>query len=95
MRLPDLPPAEREWVVRHSFACQAMGLGSLVPLLGMPLAVMAVAEFWRVSRRSGGGWNPARRHLLLGLWLGLAGCVLALNLLVMAGLLIIRHVSAV
>lgn len=93
MSLPDLPPAERVWVVRRSLACLGMGCGSLVPGLGAPLAVMAVAEFWRVSRRARGHWNPARRELLLGLWLGLVGCVLLLNLLLVAGLLVIRALT--
>jgi hypothetical protein len=41
----------------------------------MPFAITAVYIFYRTGRRWAGEWNPARRYLLAGFWLGLIGLI--------------------
>jgi hypothetical protein len=71
-------PAIKMEMIEGSLRCFVRGLWGFLPLIGLPLAVMALSQYMRVGRISAGQWNPAHRYvfwgmfcawLALGLWL--------------------------
>jgi hypothetical protein len=66
-------PVSRVEVIERSLRCFVLGLLALVPVLGVPLAVEALFEFWRVRREGGPDWNPASRYLVAGERLAILG----------------------
>jgi uncharacterized membrane protein len=63
-------------MIRRSVRCQVLGIVGLFPLLGLPLAIAALAENRRVRRISGGQWNPAHRQLHRGVFCARVGVLL-------------------
>jgi hypothetical protein len=61
---------DRKKLIESSLRCFAMGLMGLVPVLGMPLAVLALLHFRRAILHQGGQWNPAGNYLLWGVICG-------------------------
>jgi len=53
-------------IIQRSLRCFWFGFFGLLPLLGIPLAVMSNAEYLRVRRGLGGEWNPARHYCIWG-----------------------------
>ena len=70
------PRAKIEQMER-SLQCFVCGWLSLLPLLGLPFGIGAVALYTRVRLRAAGEPNPARRYLRWGLILGLLGVVIS------------------
>jgi hypothetical protein len=64
-------------VIQRSLHCFVLGLISLVPLLGLPLAIRALQLYWQVKADVGQDWNPADVYCLWGGRLAFWGCVLA------------------
>jgi hypothetical protein len=58
---------ERIELVRRSLRCFTFGVLGLSPLLGLPVAGLAMGEFVRATRRAGAQWNPASKWLHWGL----------------------------
>jgi hypothetical protein len=58
---------DRIEAIERSLRCFTLGLLGLIPLLGIPAALVAHGEFRRVRRHYGRCWNPARKYLLLGI----------------------------
>jgi hypothetical protein len=54
-------------MIERSLTCFSCGLLGLVPLLGIPFAIVALQEHWRVKRDGVGIWNPARSYLKWGI----------------------------
>jgi hypothetical protein len=52
--------------IRRSLLCFQFGLVGLVPVIGIPWAVMAMTQYQRVKLGWDSGWNPAERYLLWG-----------------------------
>ncbi len=68
-------PQHRIRLIEGSLRCFALGVLSLVPLLGLPAAMLAWQEHARTRRQAGDEWNAAHRYLVLGYllsWFGLA-----------------------
>ena len=53
-------------MIERSLNCLACGLVGLIPVLGLPLAIRALQQSWRVKRDGAGMWNPAERYLQSG-----------------------------
>ena len=66
-------------MIENSQRCLLWGLLSLFPVVGMAFAVHALFLYRRACRAAPDEWNPARRHLLLGLTAALVGLVLSLG----------------
>ena len=71
---------DRIETINGSLRCFVFGLLSLVPLLGIPLGVLALLHFRRVAVENGSGWNPARIYLWWGFVLGGMGLLASLLL---------------
>jgi hypothetical protein len=74
---------DRIRVIEGSLRCFIAGCLSMIPLLGIIAAGVAIFSFHRVRRLAGGGWNPAHSYLLCGAilaWTGLAFTLIGLAL---------------
>jgi ABC-type Fe3+ transport system permease subunit len=60
------PPQARIEIIQCSMQCFVLGFVALVPLVGLPVGVWVLMRYWRVKRRYGFKWNPARRYLHWG-----------------------------
>jgi hypothetical protein len=81
------PPAERIRLIERSMRCFVLGLLSLIPLVGLGLAVLAIRLHIRAWADGDHGWNPARVYLAAGLclaWVGVLISLLAIGLFVVA-----------
>jgi hypothetical protein len=57
------PPPLRVEIIERSLRCFILGLFSLLPVIGLPLAAVVLVENWRIKSRAGAAWNPAGRYL--------------------------------
>ena len=61
-------------VIEQSVGCQFLGVWSLVPVIGIGLAIVALERYHRACAEVGDEWNPARAQLIRGAvfaWVGL------------------------
>ena len=72
-------------VIERSLNVFTLGWFSLIPLLGVVPALLAIYWYRKSSDEAGMEWNPAGRYALCGCVLALAG--LALSLLGIGGAL--------
>jgi hypothetical protein len=81
-------------LIERSLRCFAFGLASLIPVFGIPMAVLAVLQFRTVALGRGREWNPADRYLLWGFLfagLGLLLSSLVFGLIMLAVLEYLSH----
>ena len=69
-------------VIEGSLRCFVAGCLSMIPLLGIFPAVVAIYSFHTVRREAGQSWNPARGYLQCGCFL--AWCGLSMTLIGLA-----------
>jgi hypothetical protein len=74
-------------IIERSLNCFAYGLVGLVPGLGIPFAIVALQEHWRVKRDGVGMWNPARTYLKWGIIC--ARLSLAISLILVASIVLL------
>ena len=82
-----LTPADKVRVIEQSLRCFAFGLLSLIPLLGLPFAILAVVRQVNAMPQSDQEWNPAKPYLVWGFglaWLGGLISLAALAIIVVA-----------
>ena len=60
------PPLGKIEMIERSMRCFTLGLFGLLPVIGIPMAVMALAHYRRVELGRGAMWNPAQRYLFWG-----------------------------
>jgi hypothetical protein len=53
-------------MIEGSLRCFEFGLLGLLPVIGIPMAVLSVAQYRRVKRGQGEMWNPAHRYFFWG-----------------------------
>jgi hypothetical protein len=53
-------------IIEGSLRCFAYGLISLLPVIGIPMAIVSTLYYTRVKRGRGEMWNPADRYLFWG-----------------------------
>lgn len=76
---PELPdPADGILAITCSLRCFAFGLAGMVPVLGLPLAVVAFKNFRLARAATKGKWNPAQAYLIWGSIFGSLGLLLSL-----------------
>ncbi|MDB6108630.1 MAG: hypothetical protein JWR69_380 [Pedosphaera sp.] len=68
---------DRIKLIESSLRCFAMGLVGLVPVLGMPIAVLALLQFRKAILHQGGQWNPAGNYLIWGAVCGGLGLLIS------------------
>ncbi|MGZ4964229.1 MAG: hypothetical protein ACXWC8_16865, partial [Limisphaerales bacterium] len=54
-------------LIERSLSCFYFGVVGLIPFLGIPHAIRALQQYWRVKRDINGMWNPARTYLNWGI----------------------------
>jgi len=69
---PDSDPSQRIEMIRGSLRCFYLGLAGLIPVIGIPFALVSVLILYKV-RKAAAGWNPAERYLKAAGWLGPLG----------------------
>jgi len=78
------PPLNKIEMIERSMRCFVLGLIGLLPVIGIPMAVMSMFHYQRVKQGQGAMWNPAQRYLF---WGGLCARVGLLPALILAVLL--------
>jgi hypothetical protein len=73
-----MSPAEGIEAIQYSLRCFAYSVASLVPVLGVPMAVAAFVNFRKARALTRGDWNPAQAYLIWGSALGSLGLLLSL-----------------
>jgi hypothetical protein len=58
--------SERIRIIERSLRCFVFGLLSLIPVLGVPMSLLAWWHGHAVHRTARGKWNPARRYAVWG-----------------------------
>jgi hypothetical protein len=71
-------PMDRVGVIQRSLRCFTLGLIGLLPGLGIPFAIVALAIHFQVRREIGSNWNPAQQYLTWGLATAICGLFLTL-----------------
>ena len=74
-------PADKVRVIEQSLRCFVFGLLSLIPLLGLPFAVLAVVRHRDAWSQADREWNPARLYLVWGFGLAWLGGLISLGAL--------------
>ena len=68
-----MTPTNEAKVIERSLHCFACGWWSLVPILGIPMLVLAFRDYQFVRITTGTDWNPGERHLVAGITLAAMG----------------------
>ena len=74
-------PADKVRVIEESLRCFVFGLLSLIPLLGLPFAILAVVRHLNAWSQGDGEWNPAKAYLVWGFSLAWLGGLISLGAL--------------
>jgi|GEM_PF-4574320 len=85
-------------LIDRSMTCFILGLLSILPFIGLPLAVAALTRYWQVKRlvRKTGDfeWNPAERYAHWGSVLAAWGGSISLLASITIGMLLAIAQSA-
>ncbi len=73
-----LSPTARIDLIQRSLRCYVLGWLSLIPLLGLGLAVHAINLHFKIRADTGQEWNPAQTYLRLGFGLSCLGLAISL-----------------
>lgn len=60
-------------LIERSIHCFAWGLVGILPFIGIPFAVVSLADALRIGRNEGSLWNPAERQLRIGSFCAVLG----------------------
>ena len=96
MNPPPVSPApvDKVEVIQGSLRCFTMGLIGLLPVLGVPFAIIAMSNFLRVKRIVGIQWNPARTYLTWGLATAISGLFLSAILTLVVAIIIVEALAS-
>jgi len=64
---------------------------SLIPLVGLGLALLAIRLHFQTWAESGGNWNPAKSYLLGGFCLAWLGILFSLGAVALFAVFLSRH----
>ena len=67
-------------MLRRSMRCFILGWWSLIPVLGVVPALLALWQFRRVAAGTGSRWNAASLRLIAGAWLAGIGLLITVTL---------------
>jgi len=71
--MKPLRPLTKVEIIERSIECFQLGLMSLLPLIGLPMAVQSLVHYFRVRLDKSGQLDPAQDTLKCGARLALAG----------------------
>jgi hypothetical protein len=91
--MSDPTPMPKSEMLRRSMRCFVLGWWSLIPIIGVVPAVVALVDFRVVVAGMGQRWNAARTRLLLGAWLAGIGLLLSLILSVLLTFAILNAIE--
>ena len=74
-------PTDRILLIERSLRCFVFGLLSLVPLVGLGPAVLAIRMHFKTRAGNAGEWNPAQRYVRAGYGLAWLGTLLSLGII--------------
>jgi len=77
----ETPAQAKIVMLKSSLRAFTLGVMGLVPVIGMPMALMALVCFRRACLAQRGNWNPARPFLVFGLIYGTLGIIISMLLL--------------
>jgi hypothetical protein len=60
------PPLTKMEMIERSMRCFVWGLWGLLPIVGVPMALVSLHNYKRVKDNQGAMWNPAERYLFWG-----------------------------
>jgi hypothetical protein len=60
------PPLTKMEMIERSLSCFHWGLLGLLPVIGIPMAIVSLVHYRRVKLGQGDRWNPAERYLFWG-----------------------------
>jgi purine-cytosine permease-like protein len=84
------PAMDKVEAIQCSLRCFTVGLFGLLPLLGIPFAIVALADYFKVRRGFAGQWNPAQRYLTWGVATALCGAFLTIVIaVVLVGVIVL------
>jgi hypothetical protein len=82
-------PLSKSEMIERSILCLKWGLWGMLPVIGIPMAIVALQHYGRVKRGKGALWNPAQRYLFWGALCARAGLWPILILFVLFSLAVI------
>ena len=85
------PPLTKIEMIERSMKCFDLGLLGLIPVIGIPMAVMSMVQYRRVKLGQGAMWNPAQRYLFWGGQCAFVGLVPILIVIVFAAVAVCLH----
>jgi hypothetical protein len=85
------PPLTKIEMIERSMKCFDLGLLGLIPVIGIPMAVMSMVQYRRVKLGQGAMWNPAQRYLFWGGQCAFVGLVPILIVIVFAAVAVSLH----
>ena len=84
---------DRIEIIERSLRCFGFGIASLIPVFGIPMAVLAIAQYRTVVLGRRQEWNPADRYLMAGFLLAGAGLLISSLIFGLAMLVILEFLS--
>jgi hypothetical protein len=81
------PPLTKIEMIERSMRCFELGLFGLLPVIGIPLAVMSLFQSQRVKLGQGALWNPAQRYWFWGGVCARMGIALTLIIVAFIGII--------
>jgi hypothetical protein len=85
------PPLTKIEMIERSMRCFELGLPGLIPVIGIPMAVMSLVQYRRVQLGQGARWNPAQRYWFWGGMCARAGLWPILIIAVLIGIAAWRY----
>ncbi|HEX5220130.1 MAG TPA: hypothetical protein VFZ59_11235 [Verrucomicrobiae bacterium] len=79
--------------IQRSLRCFTLGLIGIVPLLGVPFALLALDNFRQVRRGLGAQWNPAQAYLRWGIATAISGLFLTIVLTFVVAIIIVQQLA--
>ena len=71
--MKNTSPMGKIEMIQRSQRCFVYGLFGLLPLIGIPMVILATIENYRVMKGWRDQWNPARRYLFWGMFCARVG----------------------
>lgn len=86
--IQNLALKKRIEITRASLCCFGYSLIGLVPLIGIPFSLAALAQIPKARKAAGSDWNPADRYLAAARRIAPLGFLTSIAFLVIIGLVI-------
>jgi hypothetical protein len=84
---------DRIEITERSLRCFGFGLASLIPFLGIPMAVLAILQYRTVVLGRRQEWNPADRYLMAGFLLAGTGLLVSSLIFGLTMLAVLEYIS--